>query len=127
VRDIGAIVWVLLVIVGVVSSIVSNARKQMANSGVPPRDRPVSGPPLQATRRPATPVRQAPAAPLRPQPAVARQTTVTPERPDVLHGLERAHPGPRLIARLFHDRRSLVRAVVAAEVLGKPLALRDLS
>jgi hypothetical protein len=26
---------------------------------------------------------------------------------------------------MFRDRRSLVRAVIAAEVLGKPLALRD--
>jgi hypothetical protein len=135
VRDIGAIVWVLVVVVGVISSIVSNARKQMAASKGAPRP-PARGVPSPAGQRTAAPVSVVPAAaapaavrqpspsraaPARRQPAPAP----VPAPADLLFAHERPQPPARRLASMFGDRRSLVRAVIAAEVLGKPLALRD--
>lgn len=128
-RDVGSIVWVILVVVGVVSSIVSNARRQARGISRPAAPR--SGAP--AARLPAANAGPAPAAAAPPKPAPAstappRAARVTrreppPEPLDVLHPRVRKpmpawHP-------FFGDRRAMVRAVVAAEVLGKPLALRD--
>ncbi|MEO6834511.1 MAG: hypothetical protein ABI231_01200 [Candidatus Tumulicola sp.] len=144
-RDIGAILWVLIVIVGVVSSIVSNARKQAATAQPPQKlpPQPSRPQPPQPSRpqppravtfgAPAAapvpaPAATAPAAPLKarrvaPQPKPAPATA--PDRAEFFPAHETAHPGRPPRGRLFRDRRSLVRAVIAAEVLGKPHALRD--
>jgi len=122
VRDIGAILWVVIVIVGVVSSIVSNARKQMARPTPQQRQQPVlrlqpQSAPQAATARPAA----------QPRPTLARRPPAQPAAlgADIFPAHERPQPRPRQLASLFGDRRSLVRAVIAAEVLGKPLAMRD--
>ncbi|HEY1655823.1 MAG TPA: hypothetical protein VGF86_11995 [Candidatus Tumulicola sp.] len=125
-RDIGALLWVVIVVVGVISSIVSNARKQAARSGGSARQRIVPGPT-------ASPARLAtPPAPVRPTEA-GRQVRVrlVPDVPlQATPAPPIAHPAdavahPRTKARLFANRAAAVRAVVAAEVLGKPKALRD--
>lgn len=153
-RDIGAIVWVILVVIGVISSIVSNARRmrQSQSQSQSPATRQTPQQPAlrqspQATfRRPpevvvgsiaqqaAQPMRQA-----MPQPVVAtrapavQQAAVT-RRPAPhsveAHAVGASFPQPsHAVSR--HDvlglrhRKSLVRAVIAAEVLGTPLALRD--
>jgi hypothetical protein len=46
-------------------------------------------------------------------------------RPDVFLSHEAARPTKSAFAHFLRDRRSLVRAIVASEVLGKPRALRD--
>ena len=128
-HDVGTFVWVVLVVIGVVSSIVSNARRRGSVS--PIRDAQpqairigrVSGQP--AVGRPvanAAPV-SAPAAP------VTKVRRPSPPRvaPQSEQGLEAFHPVHRRAPRLFGGRGALARAVIAAEVLGKPLALRDWS
>jgi len=110
-RDIGILVWVVFLIVGVAGSIASSARKQLA--GTAPGPGPVRGPaprlappiqPPQSVQRPQPPPRVAP---------VARPATAVHEEP------------VRATRRFFADRQTIVRAVIAAEVLGKPRALRD--
>jgi len=114
-RDVGTLVWVVLIVIGVVSSMISSVRRQ-----------------VQAQRRPM------PAAP-RPTPAAVRFAPDVRAEPRV-HAPQEARPAPRAEAgpaapmvfeappqrpRLFEGRGDLVRAVIAAEVLGKPRALSD--
>jgi hypothetical protein len=147
VRDVGILIWVGLLVIGVVGSMISSMRRQrqaQANGRVPPR-RPVPpiGPsqttPLQAVtpgtlrwvdRSAVTPSggpRFAPQA----APAAAREVrkpspvmhVPVPPRPAADH--QRTHQGLIARRRLFGSKREIVRAVIAAEVLGKPRALRD--
>lgn len=145
-RDIGLFVWVVLLIVGVVGSMTSSIRRQReqaarrdGGSAPPPDSRgapqPLAGvppgtsaqqatlvhamqeitarqgipPPAPRPRRPAS--RPAPAVPAAPAPQPAPHS-VAPPRPAKQLGL-------------FGSGPELVRAVIAAEVLGKPRALRD--
>jgi hypothetical protein len=141
-RDVGALLWVVLVIVGVVSSIVKTARKAQPPQSGPG---PVPGPRFQTLPPPAQRPPQ-PAAQRMPQPRQVQQ----PSRPRILpsvdvtigqappllmpteipvavpeHAEPRPSAGSRPLRWLFEDRRAMARAVIAAEVLGKPLALRD--
>jgi hypothetical protein len=136
-HEIGGLVWVVLVIIGVVSSIVQSSRRSAAQRSV---------------QRPQAVVRQMPVAqnaPVRqqPQPQFAmreelasiisqmaaqsqpvQQPRPPPPPPIAPAPRPAAAPVPTPVARtrkLFGDRTSLVRAVIASEVLGKPLALRD--
>lgn len=123
-RDIGALLWVVIVIAGVISSIVSTARKQNAGRAtavrLPPRPLPVVP---RAAPAPAPP----------PQPAVPGRAPLVlssdvSQPPGILRARELDEPhkqATRLARKLFGHRSGLVRAVVAAEVLGKPRALRD--
>jgi hypothetical protein len=142
VRDVGALLWVVLVIVGVVSSIVKTARKaQPPQSGPGPVPGPrfqTLPPPAQRPPQPQPPPRQVqqpprPAARPRILPSIdvtigqappllmpAEIPVVAPE-----HAEPRPSAGSRPLRWLFEDRRAMARAVIAAEVLGKPLALRD--
>jgi hypothetical protein len=124
-HELGTLIWVILVTVGLVSSIVSTARK----SRPVPRSSRASHAPAPAQQR-------------LPQRGIARgfveeaaQPIVPPAPPASVRTVPQAanrafeHPpadsaAPR--GRIFATgRRALVRAVVAAEILGKPLALRD--
>ncbi|MBV8491511.1 MAG: hypothetical protein JO199_13370 [Candidatus Eremiobacteraeota bacterium] len=139
-RDIGGIVWILIVVIGVVSSIVNSARRAAAQRQAQPVRPQAATPPtavapgiprridvVRATVSPA----QAQQAPVpKPQPAPVAAPPPVPPAPRVA-----ASPAPRKpivdqkagvpLAALFADRSSLVNAVIAAEVLGKPHALRD--
>lgn len=153
-RDVGILIWVVFLVIGVVGSMVSSARRQLTAN--PPEHRElsfvvrqpsdsaradVSAPPdtaeqhglveaLQAVQaraqapgrspgllsvRPAAPRPVAPrAAPLRPAAAVPRSSP--PAAPEA-HRATRRSP--------FGSGSELVRAVIAAEVLGKPRGLND--
>jgi len=121
VRDVGAIVWVLLVVVGVVSSIVSNARKQnrgMSRPAPPVVRHPLAPPPPPQPQSPAPPAAMAASRVARGRPEPS------PRQPEQLRTPPQAAKRP--LHRLFGgDRASVVRAVIAAEVLGKPVGLRD--
>ncbi|HEY5424957.1 MAG TPA: hypothetical protein VIJ77_00250 [Candidatus Tumulicola sp.] len=134
-HDIGLILWVVIVVVGVVSSIVSNARKGAVRA--PARPQPQAAPQRQAQRAavvfgappapaPVRAVSPPAAAPLpKRRPPAVRQTPVPEPAGDPFAAHDPAARKRSSPARQFAGRRSLVRAVVAAEVLGKPLALRD--
>ncbi len=132
-HDVGTFVWVVLVVIGVVSSIVSNARKRVgppagpaASQGTPPyvvspqamppqRMPPGAPPPAVGAAPPAAPRRVVPARPPSPP--------APPPAAD--HTLDVFRPAHRRGPRVFGGRGALVRAVIGAEVLGKPVALRD--
>jgi hypothetical protein len=138
VRDIGGLIWIVLVIVGVITSIVQSSRRSVSQ-------RTVQGYRVlvQQPQRVASPA-QAPAE-IRPeliaqleniirqsQPAARPAPPPSPPKPPpatpVAQPVRAAASAPLRPARtqaLFGDRSSLVRAVIAAEVLGKPLALRN--
>lgn len=136
-RDVGFFVWVVLLIVGVIGSMASSARKQAAARSQPPSGPGASIPPqwtppdasgrqrqvvqvlqmVAAGQSPTQPVN----APPRPVPA----PTPPPPRPvpPPAHPLEAVHVPRR--HGFFGTGPEIVRAVIAAEVLGKPHALRD--
>ncbi|MDQ2865088.1 MAG: hypothetical protein M3R51_02560 [Candidatus Eremiobacteraeota bacterium] len=139
-HEIGGLVWVLIVIIGVVSSVVKNVRK----SGAAKQRQPRIASMLQAAPPPPVIV-PAPiaAATLRRGAASARRIPVDagfaapPESgafgpalrlPPSFH-LDFVPGGRRagFIGGMFNDRRAFVRAIIAAEVLGKPKALQEQS
>jgi hypothetical protein len=158
VRDVGFLIWVVLLFVGVVGSIVSSIRKQARRPGPQFAVRPPQRPP--ATPQPAVPAQFVTAAPQpgelpqwldrmlqaqasQPPAAIQRPVAMKPVPPKPAPKPAPPKPVPPkpsraaepLIAehhehspkarRLFHNRSDLVRAVVAAEVLGKPRGLAD--
>jgi hypothetical protein len=155
VRDVGIFVWVVLLLVGVVSSIASSARKQMQGaqppqpqprSGGPPGPQPVAAAPrVQVVVRPSASeaqrqraaqiqaaVAQALGTPLiapAPAPIPAAPRPVTP-RPAPAPAVTPHHPpldspqAPQM-RPFLRGRSEIVRAIVAAEVLGKPRAFSD--
>jgi hypothetical protein len=133
-RDVGILVWVGLLLVGVIGSMISSLRRQTQSAQRPQRvvirgqapgqlrpwlemvgvgasPEPIAGPP----RPPPAP----PRVPARPHRPAAAQAGPPPE----LHAPEPHRTDTR--RRLFANKRDLVAAVIAAEVLGKPRALRD--
>jgi soluble lytic murein transglycosylase-like protein len=125
VREIGAVVWVLLLVIGVVGSMVSSIRRQRgASAAAPPRPNPARIPQSFASvqtvrvQPQAAPTRVPQAAPAPPPRPAAAARTVRPPAAD----LPARKPAA---AGRFGNRSDLVRAVIAAEVLGKPRALRD--
>lgn len=127
-RDIGILVWVAFLIVGVVGSIVSSIRKQIAKQqavGQPLRRIPAQWQPppgqlpqwVQQIAAQVAPPRAVAAPPVAPKPAPPPPAVV-----DHPHELPGASRGTR---RLFRDRKAIVQAVIAAEVFGKPRGLRD--
>lgn len=120
-REVGIAVWVILLVVGVVGSMVSSVRRQMQTQARAPRrltERPRPfGPPA------AVPVAASPPVAPPPGPPVARRKQAAPpaaKTQEVAH-----EPVRRPSARLFSTKGELVRAVIAAEVLGKPRGLSD--
>ena len=131
-RELGIIIWVVFIVIGVFANIASAVRKQQQAASKPPpgTPQPVRQPqvrmqtmtwPASATAAP-TPTTVAPVSPAsvrRPQAPPAR---VAPA------GIPLAalHEAPARRSRpFFADGPSLVRGIIAAEVLGKPRALRD--
>jgi hypothetical protein len=126
-REIGTLVWVVLLVIGVIGSMVSSARRQGAAGTQVARRQVSPAPAASAQQRLAQAlqarVQAAPASPSRaPQPRPA------PPRPQSLPRREApAAPTARRAKQrsFFGSRPELVRAVIAAEVLGKPRGLHD--
>ena len=126
-HDVGTFVWVVLVVIGVISSIVSNARRRVSVSpALAAQPQPVRAGVVSAQ---ATAVRPVPVSAPVPAPAVQATQVRRPPPPRVAPqpelGLEAFQAARRRAPRFFAGRGTLVRAVIAAELLGKPLALRD--
>ena len=138
-RDTFLLLWVGFLVVGVIGSIVSGIRKQAqraqaqgltpsasaakAPARIPPQWQPPPAGMPDWVQRVVAQVAPPPKPPARPPPA---PKPAAPPQPVVEHH-EFASPRAesRGVARLFRDRKTIVQAVIAAEVLGKPLALRD--
>lgn len=143
-HDLGGLVWVILVVIGVATSIIKNVNKTRAQGSPQMRPQRIA-PRVMAS---AVPTVTAPAtAPVvvgspnesmqEHRQARARRATRVLRAPETDAGLvlpASFHleyvPGRRtagFIGGMFKDRRAFVRAIVAAEVLGKPIALQEQS
>ncbi|MGC9993346.1 MAG: hypothetical protein ABSD52_13270 [Candidatus Cybelea sp.] len=143
-RDVGILIWVVFLVIGVVGSMVSSARRQVAA-----RTEPKSAPQGQRVTSVVAPasktqgdaagqqrlvqallaqmqVQAAPAppppAPPRPVPPRPPPPKPAPPRSESPAAAEAHRARPR---SLFGTGPDLVRAVIAAEVLGKPRGLHD--
>ena len=115
-RDVGILVWVAFLIVGIVGSMVSSLRKQAQQAQQ-----------AQQAPRPAVAV---PPEWLPPESAARPQTVSKPWPAAAMPAPEAPHAETGARARhgrhrLFAGRQAWVRAVIAAEVLGKPRGLSD--
>ena len=129
-RDVGILVWVGFLVIGVIGSMVSSARRQAAAGAqgrrpqVPPATAAAAQQRLvQALQARAQAQVQAPASSPRPS-----QPRPAPPRPAPAPRSEPAAAPPAHTARqrsFFGSGPELVRAVIAAEVLGKPRGLND--
>jgi hypothetical protein len=119
-RDVATLVWVVLLVIGVVSSMVASARRRM--NALPPRGAPPAPPgaPRAQGPQPQAQLRQELVAQMRQIPVRPAAPTAPPTSPPP--SVTARAPSRR---RLFPGRQGLVGAVIAAEVLGKPRALRD--
>lgn len=136
-RDIGILIWVAFLIIGVIGSIVSSLRKQIAKQQAmaqPARRRPPQwqAPPgqlpqwvQQIAAQVAPPPQKRVILSATPSDARGSSRRAAPPPPAPLEHPHEPPPAPRRSRRLFRDRNAIVQAVIAAEVLGKPRALRD--
>lgn len=120
-RDVGTLVWVVLVFIGVVSSMVSTIRKK-GEAQAPGQAR-FTTPPARPTSPLAAPPQVAPpSSGPRPRPPAPPAPTarIEPKAPS-----EHPATAPARKYGLFARKGELVRAVIAMEVLGKPRGLSD--
>jgi hypothetical protein len=149
VREIGFLIWALVVVFGVVSSIVQSARKRAAQTSLVPK---ASAQRLDEVRRLSqqivvnagrpgqvqAPVRAAGTAVRTSAPAPKPPAPRAPATPSARVGpaaeaslglplfIGDPPSGPRLrFSHLFGSRRKVADAFVVSEVIGKPLALRN--
>jgi hypothetical protein len=132
-HNIGLIIWLIIVAFGVISSIrknVQRAQAQRAAAAPPPLQQRQPQPPQQQpapaqrlvtaafTMPPVdTPPPPRPVAPPKPRPpAPQAPLSLTPEHPRI---------GTSPIRGMFGGSATLVRAIVAAEVLGQPKAFQE--
>lgn len=163
-HDLGAIIWVIVVIIGVISSIVKNVKQASAkaqprrpvsrSAGIAPQSASAAAaaqtlagpaaasvlesPPTAAVAPPPLPVPiRRKAAPMGVQAATSSAARAVDAAPPLLGGLTLPAsfhldyvPGRRstgFIGGMFKDKRAFVRAIVAAEVLGKPKSMQEQS
>ena len=127
-RDVGILVWVVLLVVGVIGSMVSSLRKaqaqaqarpaqsrpqQVVQAGLPDWARQV----VAAMPQPSAAKQRPTAPPPPPPPKPAAKLAPLPEHAELPHQSRRRH--------FFAGKSEIVRAVIAAEVLGKPRAFND--
>ena len=126
-REIGVVIWVVLLIVGVIGSMTSTLRKQRQAQATqrPARPRPPLPVALQRLAPQAALAEPAGAAPSRAMPSRAVPPSPSRAAAAASHAPEPAAKPERIGRRLFGNRGDLVRAVIAAEVLGKPRGLSD--
>ncbi|HTC30101.1 MAG TPA: hypothetical protein VK702_05195 [Candidatus Acidoferrum sp.] len=129
-HDIGSIIWIAIVLIGVVSSIRKNmqraraqrapAPQQMAvqRPAPPPPPPPVSAPRYAATAFAMPPV-DPPPRPVPPPPVAAAPA------PASFAFAPAARIGTSPIRGMFGGGATLIRAIVAAEVLGPPKAFQE--
>ena len=125
-HDWGGLVWIVLVLIGVVSSISKNARKarqQRQRQAPAPRPAPVRRiADIVITPPPPVPAPVVAPAQARREPersvTIPSGAPVRPERPPV---------GTSPIRGMFEGPATLVRAIVAAEVLGPPKSMQEQS
>jgi hypothetical protein len=127
-HDIGAIVWVILVLIGVISSLRKSAQRSRARGAASrvqqPTVRAQAFVPVPAPAAPPPPV-----PPPVPAPVVAAQVVAAPSSPTPPAPVS---PAQDSVARIGTERvrgmfegAALVRAIVAAEVLGPPKSLQE--
>lgn len=153
-HDIGGLIWVIIVVLAVFSSIrksVRQARESAAQAQQRPPatsvQRPLPEPvrPAQASAPPVTPLQRAlqlspiPAPPVPPPPQIRvvpplptpAASVATPQRPPAHDPFRpesiQRRPLSGLLGGIFEDKDAILRAVVAAEILGKPKALQEQS
>ncbi len=143
-HELGTLVWIILIVIGVVSSIAKKAREGSgAVKRLQQRQTPRAHPPLQGqsvtgaapVRTMAPPPVQTAPAPVPVAPPVQTRelierppfviTTRTPPRPAVPAPSPQAERSGTAGFRGMFERGNLVRAIVAAEVLGPPKALQE--
>ena len=111
-RDVGILVWFVLIVVGVIGSIASTVRKQLQAQGRVPN---ASAPQRRVSRVVAGPPPPPPVVPRVAPAGRAVERRVAPP----------ADPQKPTTRRFLPGKNDLVRAVIAAEVLGKPRAFND--
>jgi hypothetical protein len=122
-RDVGILIWVALLIVGVVGSMVRQIRGRTSQQPRRVPDQPRPAQPAHWAQRTPAPVVPPPAQPRPPRPP-PRPTPAPAER--LSRHEASAHPEPQAGRKpLFAGKNEIVRAVIASEVLGKPRALND--
>jgi hypothetical protein len=161
-RDIGTLIWVAVVILGIVSSMRSSMRRQrqasqaapaspqpaQPSAGAPAQQRIVltdadarqrlleilqqqaqasgrPGPPPAMVQRVTSPTRPAPGGVVPPQPQPAPAPLPSAPTPAAQAPRRPEEPRRSREAAIFHTGPSIVRAIIAAEVLGKPRAFND--
>lgn len=133
-RDVATLVWVVLLVIGVISSMVASVRRRMnaqpiPSQGAPPPPAAVQQLQQQPREQLVAQMKQVsprPAAPAPPAPPAAPGRGAPAPSPPAARTPAPSAPARVSAARgLFPGRRALVRAVIAAEVLGKPRALND--
>jgi len=133
-RDIGGLIWVIIVVIGVISSIVKNAKRaaaqrEAARPRMAAQPQPAQPAPILQVAKPSQPLGQIaivppiivpPAPPARrvKAPVVAAQGHLAAERSA---GTGAGSP----IRGMFGNGTALVRAVIAAEVLGLPKSQQE--
>jgi hypothetical protein len=137
-HDFGTLVWVIIVIIGVISTMTRGARRtarQPAHPFTPASYAPATPAPQPASQ--AAPDLRAELAGLlggavtqQPRPAPVRKTVVPAAAPvaagdmgpETLAVFE-AHPSARHRRRIFANRNTIKGGIIAAQVFGPPLAL----
>jgi hypothetical protein len=107
--NLGGIIWIVIVVIAVISSIRRNIAR-VRSAQAPQMQRPAPPPPVAA---PPTVVVPAPVAP----PKIVSAPSLPTPTP--------AQVGTSPIRGMFGGSATLVRAIVAAEVLGPPIALQE--
>jgi hypothetical protein len=134
-HDIGGLVWIILVLIGVISSVVRNARKAAAARATQPAAQ------RQSARPAAPPAMDTQALTLRRLQAMAEDAEVPPVVPPppskplpaavpqsaIVTPLRAVAPTPSPVRGMFGSGESLARAFVASQVFGKPVALQEQS
>ncbi len=137
-RDIGGLIWIVIVVIGVISSISKNVKKaaahreparprmaQQQQQPVPARQIPArSASAAQLLVRQMLPPAPQAVVPVAPAAAPAMPAPVRRAKPPVPEAPQRA-ASP--IRGMFGAGTSLVRAIIAAEVLGPPKSLQEQS
>jgi hypothetical protein len=138
-REIGLFIWVGILILGVVSSIAKSAKRQQQGAQqapgpattplVPPGSSPQQATLMRVMQAIAAQqgVPPAPPRPVRPasKPAPPPPPPPSPRRPEPARHAAQPPATATRQRLLFGSQRDLVRAVIAAEVLGKPKAFND--
>jgi hypothetical protein len=134
-HDFGGVVWIVIVLIGVISSINNNAKKAR-KAAKKQRNVVVTMAPPPVSTPPSAPVVHLPKPPT-PMGHVMMPPVIAPEAPVAVPAPPRLEPlpvlphtqaspiGTPIIRGMFQGPTTLVRAIVAAEVLGPPKSVQE--